>query len=831
MLDSTIDTLRVEYLDGRTHRWFAASQAATIGNVTAFRVDDGAQSGLHAVAADRASDGVRAQRRDQRRAGPMTRRRVKARRGVALLAALWLVVAIAAVALQFSLEARERRTIGLLTSERGMQRGLALGALALVQARLDQALRGGTVDDQQSGTRAASLRAIRGSTSTARSAARWTSTACRSTSWRTTSARSSTSTRPASRSFARSSASCSATSQGDPALAGDSWIGATRTPFRVRAAPSATRTSEAEMLALPTNVPFRDVADLQDVMGMTPEIYAKASPYLTTRGTDQVNLNTAPVPVLRALTGMTDATLNTILQLRSQGRRIKDVRSGVHPADGRWWSWRPRRLALQTRCKPRSAFGRSRRRHRSIELDHGARWTAGTADQADRHRQPVAARARDSHHESPMVKPTARLAARRRTFARGSRFPPTELCAADIRLRNARRPRLARAARSAAGRQRPLAVAHVGARRARAYAWRHRGHARRSRSCRRSPKCAGSSSRRCATKICSACCRAAHRATSSVRAAPQIVGASLAGRRVRGAPTPVIAAAAPARLIAAIRHAAQQTGWTVEVIAPAEGAWASAALELWPVVRATAVVRARRARRSHRPSRRSTTDRLVGVRRFRAGAARCGDDRRHGWAGRARRSISGRSRRARSSAARSRRLASRVLVPSGEWSSAADGAEVLAAHFAGSELGPVLRSEDALIAERANARKTRAWQVAGAAAALFVVAAGVELWGVHHQLDLVRERARAHSAGDRVDDGRAARPSMRRIVISPRSVAIERTSPRWSSVIATLSDALPDDAYLTGGSHARRFSDRRRPGRSRRACVRRAREGERRLST
>jgi len=30
MLDSTIDTLRVEFLDRRTNRWFAASQAATI---------------------------------------------------------------------------------------------------------------------------------------------------------------------------------------------------------------------------------------------------------------------------------------------------------------------------------------------------------------------------------------------------------------------------------------------------------------------------------------------------------------------------------------------------------------------------------------------------------------------------------------------------------------------------------------------------------------------------------------------------------------------------------------------------------------------------------
>jgi len=81
-----------------------------------------------------------------------------------------------------------------------------------------------------------------------------------------------------------------------------------------------------EMLALPTNAPFREIEELQDVMGMTPEIYAAVSPYITTHGTtNQVNLNSAPVPVLRALPGMTDVTLNLILQMRSQGRRINNV--------------------------------------------------------------------------------------------------------------------------------------------------------------------------------------------------------------------------------------------------------------------------------------------------------------------------------------------------------------------------------------------------------------------------------------------------------------------------------------------------------------------------
>jgi type II secretory pathway component PulK len=82
---------------------------------------------------------------------------------------------------------------------------------------------------------------------------------------------------------------------------------------------------KAGMLALPANTLFNDVSDLQNVMGVTPEIYAQVAPYLTTRGAGQINLNDAPVPVLRSLPGMTDATLNQILQLRSQGRRISSV--------------------------------------------------------------------------------------------------------------------------------------------------------------------------------------------------------------------------------------------------------------------------------------------------------------------------------------------------------------------------------------------------------------------------------------------------------------------------------------------------------------------------
>ena len=67
--------------------------------------------------------------------------RARNRRGVALLAALWLVIAIAAVAAQFAIEARERRNVGILAEERGIQRAAAMGALAMTQAKLEYAMR------------------------------------------------------------------------------------------------------------------------------------------------------------------------------------------------------------------------------------------------------------------------------------------------------------------------------------------------------------------------------------------------------------------------------------------------------------------------------------------------------------------------------------------------------------------------------------------------------------------------------------------------------------------------------------------------------------------
>ncbi|HTJ24396.1 MAG TPA: type II secretion system protein GspK [Gemmatimonadaceae bacterium] len=252
---------------------------------------------------------------------------MRSRRGVALLAALWLVVAIATVALQFSIEARERRTVGVLTSERGIQRAAALGALAFTQARLEQALRvaptGSNVQRLRSSDPWMDVDSVYSGPVLVDSMQ--VDVVARDLGERLNINRANENQLQTFFSF----------------LLGD-YSKATQLAQTImdwRDVDSMPRPSGAErdayikagMLALPTNTPFREIEELQHVMGMTADIYATVAPYLTTHGTAAVNLNTAPVAVLRALPGMTDATLNRILQLRSQGRRIESV-AEVFPA-------------------------------------------------------------------------------------------------------------------------------------------------------------------------------------------------------------------------------------------------------------------------------------------------------------------------------------------------------------------------------------------------------------------------------------------------------------------------------------------------------------------
>jgi hypothetical protein len=275
--------------------------------------------------------------------------------------------------------------------------------------------------------------------------------------------------------------------------------------------------------------------------------------------------------------------------------------------------------------------------------------------------------------------------------------------------------------------------------------------------------------------------------------AAQIVGASPAGRRARGQPVPVIAAAASARMMAMIHVAAEQTGWSIDAVAPAETAWAAASVALWPGM-ARQKFYSLIAHDDRTDLLQIENGRLAGVRRFRAGAADAamiadaiGPSVRISVAG------SVPPRRALVSALSA--LGLTTTLPSGEWANAAEHGDMLAAHFAGSDVGPVLRTEDNVATRRARARKMTAMTFASAA--VLLVAAGlIELWGVHHQLDLVRrQRAQLRPALSSTLIGRTTvEATYRHLAVLN---GIERSTPQWAAVIATLSTSIPSDAYLT----------------------------------
>jgi len=87
---------------------------------------------------------------------------------------------------------------------------------------------------------------------------------------------------------------------------------------------------EAEALVLPPNRDFVDIDELRNVRGMTPDLYVLAAPHLTLIGDGQINLNSAPEPVLLAVPGMDPAGATSILQLRDSGylpRSDQELRS------------------------------------------------------------------------------------------------------------------------------------------------------------------------------------------------------------------------------------------------------------------------------------------------------------------------------------------------------------------------------------------------------------------------------------------------------------------------------------------------------------------------
>lgn len=122
-------------------------------------------------------------------------------------------------------------------------------------------------------------------------------------------------------------------------------------------------------------------------------------------------------------------------------------------------------------------------------------------------------------------------------------------------------------------------------------------------------------------------------------------------------------------------------------------------------------------------------------------------------------------------------------------------AAVIAARFAADPTAGLLRSEEA---RRASAARNRRWarRALLAAAALFLASAGLEIWGLHRELDAVR--ARRDEIRPAVVEAMAARDAMTAVTDRLATLdSADRAAPRWSTVIAALAEQLPRDAYLS----------------------------------
>lgn len=75
----------------------------------------------------------------------------------------------------------------------------------------------------------------------------------------------------------------------------------------------------------PRNGPLESLSELAHVRGVGPSLLARARLYLSIGGSQQVNLNAAPVPVLRALPGLSDEAISYILLHRRAGQPIRSL--------------------------------------------------------------------------------------------------------------------------------------------------------------------------------------------------------------------------------------------------------------------------------------------------------------------------------------------------------------------------------------------------------------------------------------------------------------------------------------------------------------------------
>ncbi|MBM4194517.1 MAG: hypothetical protein FJ202_09095, partial [Gemmatimonadetes bacterium] len=273
---------------------------------------------------------------------------------------------------------------------------------------------------------------------------------------------------------------------------------------------------------------------------------------------------------------------------------------------------------------------------------------------------------------------------------------------------------------------------------------------------------------------------------------PQVIGSLDIGANGDGAHT-VLAAVAAEPLITTLETNAAAAGLTIASFVPAEAAWTAAAVAAWPAF-ARGIAACVVAHEDRLDVLTMRDGALVGVRRVRSGDNR---DliRVVGDAGARDAGVFGAAAAANATLAALSAAGIRTQrVPAGF---AGDGLNpaALAARFAPSAAGPRLMSERARD-DVARAEVRGAWRMAGLAAAVMLVAAAVHFVGERRELDDVRAARAAVRA--RVESTLADRVDVEAVYRQVAELARQRRdAPRWSLVLASLTDALPDAAWAT----------------------------------
>lgn len=274
---------------------------------------------------------------------------------------------------------------------------------------------------------------------------------------------------------------------------------------------------------------------------------------------------------------------------------------------------------------------------------------------------------------------------------------------------------------------------------------------------------------------------------------PQVVGAVQSARADEDGETSTVAVAASSRLLNAIHDAAAAAGWTLEAVVPAEAAWGLAAVRWTARKKGRAQLLIVHADRTDLL--RIDDTRLVRLRRFRGGAADATLIAQASSNGAGPLSIVG-APDARRELTRQLAVAGvTVDTPAGVVTEIAENPDLLAAAFASPEASPKLVTEPAR-ARAAVRVRTMAMRIAIAAGVFVFIGAGSELWGAKRELNSIRAQEAAIKNQLALTMVGTATVQATFNQLTALATA-DRTSPRWSSVIASISDHMPPDAYVT----------------------------------